>query len=295
MAPLLLAALLQASPTPPPFVRGASGWVRDEAEALSEATEARLNGILAGHQKATSNQVVVLTVPSLGGDVVESVALRRATDLRIGRNDIDNGVLLLVAPNERKVRIEVGYGLEGALPDARCAQIIRHEIVARFKAGDLDGGVEQGVRAILGSIEGSYTPSAGARVQGVLDRARFLPPLDFQGQFLTGLFGGLLLAAIGRALFSAGESWFRWARAGTATLLPAGVLAVNYPIALLGFALAALIYLKRDDAGSAGGYTYGSSGGAWSSSSDWSSSGSSSSSFGGGGGSFGGGGSSGSW
>jgi uncharacterized protein len=289
MAPLLLAALLQSqSPTAPPFVPRASGWVRDEAGVLSDATEERLNGILAGHQRATSNQVVVLTVASLGGDVVESVALRRASELKVGRDDIDNGVLLLVAPNERKVRIEVGYGLEGVLPDARCVQIIRTEILPRFKAGDLDGGVEHGVRAILDAIQGAYTPSRGpAPVE------RFPPTLDFQGQFMLGLFGGLLLAPIGQRLFRIDDRSFRWVRAGIATLLPGGLVAAFYPVALLGFGLAALIYLMKDVGPTGGGgYTYGHSGGSWSSDSSSSSSGDS---FSGGGGDFGGGGASGSW
>ncbi|HJS56937.1 MAG TPA: TPM domain-containing protein [Vicinamibacteria bacterium] len=289
MAPLLLAALLQSqAPTGPPFVPRASGWVRDEAGVLSDATEERLNGILAGHQRATSNQVVVLTVASLDGDVVESVALRRASELKVGRDDIDNGVLLLVAPNERKVRIEVGYGLEGVLPDARCVQIIRAEILPRFKAGDLDGGVEHGVRAVLGAIQGAYTPSKKpAPVE------RFPPALDFQGQFMLGLFGGLLLAPIGQRLFRIDDRSFRWVRAGLATLLPGGVVAAFYPIALLGFGLAALIYLMKDiDPTGGDGYSYGHSGGSWSSDSSSSSSGDS---FSGGGGDFGGGGASGSW
>jgi uncharacterized protein len=289
MTPLLLAALLQApSPTAPPAPRGASGWVRDEANILSEATESRLNGILAGHQRATSNQVVVLTVASLGGDVVESVALRRATELKIGRDDIDNGVLLLVAPNERKVRIEAGYGLEGPLPDARCAQIIRSEILPRFRAGDLEGGVEQGVRAILAAIEGTYSPPPSAA-----GGAREAPGMGFEGQFMLGLVAGLVLAPLARRLFL-GAGRLRWLRAGVA-LLPGLGLGIYFPLSLLGFGLAAVISLMKDiDPSGGGGYTYSPSGGAWSSA-DWSSSSSGSDSFSGGGGDFGGGGASGSW
>jgi uncharacterized protein len=290
VAPLLLALLLQA-PSPPPVPARASGWVRDEAGVLGEATEARLNGILATHQKATSNQVVVLTVASLGGNAVESVALLRASELKIGRDDVDNGVLLLVAPNERKVRIEVGYGLEGALPDARCAGIIRDEILPRFRSGDLDGGVERGVRAILASIEGSYAPPTTERAGP--DRARFPPALGFDGQLILGVVGGLLLAPFVRRLVQDG-GWFRRALAGAGTVLAGGALALVYPLALLGLALAALLSFMKDAGASGSGYTYGGSGGSWSSSSDWSSSGSDSS-FSGGGGDFGGGGASGSW
>src|SRR5687768_2232448 len=118
IAALSAALFLAATQTPPPSEPNATGWVKDEAQVIGQAFEERLNGLLAGHERATSNQVVVLTVPSLDGDSVESIAVKRATAMKIGQAGKDNGVLVLVAPHERKVRIEVGYGLEGVLPDA---------------------------------------------------------------------------------------------------------------------------------------------------------------------------------
>jgi uncharacterized protein len=295
-AALLFGLLLQAAS--PPAESSASGWVKDEAGVLPESSIDRLNQMLAAHEKATSNQVVVLTVPSLGGQVVEAVALQRATELRIGQKDKDNGVLLLVAPNERQVRIEVGYGLEATLPDARASRIVQDEILPYFRRQDMGGGVEAGVRAILGTIDGSYTPSPVARVRHAFEPLRFLPRLGWDGQFMTGFFGGFLLFGLGYVLWSADEHWFRWVRASLAAL-PAFVIAVNYPIALVAFAVIAIGLLNRNASGGGSDYSYSSGGSSsWSgSSSSWSSSSSSSSSssFSGGGGSFGGGGASGSW
>ena len=107
---------------------------------LSPATVESLNAALYRHEQETSNQVVVHTIPSLGGEAIETYSIRLATELKAGQKGKDNGVLLLVARDDRKVRIEVGYGLEGALPDVLCARIIRDEIVPRFKQGDMDGG-----------------------------------------------------------------------------------------------------------------------------------------------------------
>ncbi len=298
MSAFFLALLLQAAAaeSPAPFVPGAAGWVKDEADILRQGFVDDLNGRLAAHEQATSNQVVVLTVPSLEGEVVESVALRRATQLRIGQKGKHNGVLLLVAPNERKVRIEVGYGLEGPLPDARAAQIVRGEILPRFRANDVEGGIDAGVRAILGSIEGTYSPSAAQPVDGLLDRVRFLPVLDAKGQFLAGFFSGIGFLILGILLWGAEDRRFRWVRTGLGLGAPLVVLGANYPLALLGLGLFAVAILSNklglgSGSGAGSDYSYSSGGG-----SSWSSSSSSgSSSFSGGGGSFGGGGASGSW
>ncbi|MCP9446543.1 MAG: TPM domain-containing protein [Nitrospira sp.] len=111
---------------------------------------------MAEHEAKTTNQVAVLILPSLEGDSLEEFSHRVATTWRLGVKGTDNGVLLLIVMRERKIRIEVGYGLEGDLTDARSAQIIRNEIVPRFRAGDFAGGVSAGVDAILRTIEGTY-------------------------------------------------------------------------------------------------------------------------------------------
>jgi uncharacterized protein len=130
------------------------------ARLLPSDVAAALSAELEAHEAKTGNQVALLTVPSLEGDPLEEFSHRVATTWKLGRKGADNGVLLLVVTRERKVRIEVGYGLEGTLTDARASRIIREEIVPRFRAGDFPGGIAAGLRAILGTIEGTYTAPA---------------------------------------------------------------------------------------------------------------------------------------
>lgn len=133
-----------------------TGPVVDLAGVLPPATVEQLNQDLRAHEAKTSDQVVVLIIPSLEGEPLFDFSHRVATTWKLGRKGTDNGVLLLVAIRERKVRLEVGYGLEGVLTDARSAQIIRNEIVPRFRTGEFSGGISAGVHAILSSIEGTY-------------------------------------------------------------------------------------------------------------------------------------------
>ncbi len=126
-----------------------TGRVVDAAHILDPATVAALEARLAAQEAKTTDQVVVATVPSLQGTSVEDYANRLFRAWQIGQKTKNNGVLLLVAPNERKVRIEAGYGLEGILTDAVSSLIIRNAIVPSFKAGDMAGGVRKGTDAVL--------------------------------------------------------------------------------------------------------------------------------------------------
>lgn len=137
----------------PPLAR-----VVDLAGALSPATREQLTRLLAEHERRSSNQVVVVTLASLGGADIAEIGLQLGRGWKLGTKQNSNGVLLVVAPSDRKLRIEVGYGLEGNLPDARAFQIINTEIIPRFRAGDIEGGVVKGTMAIIASIEGSYQP-----------------------------------------------------------------------------------------------------------------------------------------
>jgi uncharacterized protein len=149
------------APTPafadPPIPR-LSGRVVDEAGILSQSTIASLTQQLAGYEQSTTNQVVVVTLPDLQGYPIEDWGLALGRGWGIGQKGKDNGVLLIVAPKEHKVRIEVGYGLEGDLPDATANEIIQTEIIPRFKGGDMAGGVSAGVGGILAALGGTYKP-----------------------------------------------------------------------------------------------------------------------------------------
>jgi uncharacterized protein len=125
-----------------------TGRVLDEAKLVSAAVERRLDARLAALERATSDQLVVVTLTSLGGAPIDEVGLRYGNDWRIGRADFDNGVLLIVAPNERKARIEVGCGLEGLLTDERAKRIMDEQLVPRFRSGRYEEAIEAGVEAI---------------------------------------------------------------------------------------------------------------------------------------------------
>lgn len=151
----LLAALLLALPALAQAALPAlTGRVVDGANVIAAERRGSIEAKLRAFEEKTGDQVVVATVPTLGGEVVEDYANRLFRRWHLGTRAGNNGVLLLVAPNDRKVRIEVGYGLEGALTDALTGVIIRTALAPRFKAGDFGGGIEAGVDAILTILAG---------------------------------------------------------------------------------------------------------------------------------------------
>lgn len=131
-------------------------WATDLTNTLTKSELDDLNYRLKTYEDSTSNQLVTLMIPSLGGYPIEEVANEIFTKNKIGTKKNDNGVLLLIAKNERKLRIEVGYGLEGALPDALCSSIIRNVIVPRLKAEQYYLAISDGIDAIISAIGGEY-------------------------------------------------------------------------------------------------------------------------------------------
>ena len=152
LSPIPFGTIANAAPETLPL----SGRVMDQANLLSAEAEARLTQSLTDHEAATSNQVVVVTLPDLGGYAIEEKALELARAWKLGVDDRDNGAVLLIAAAERGIRIEVGYGLEGALTDAISANIIRTQMQPSFRSGNFDKGVEAGVVAMLAAIVGEY-------------------------------------------------------------------------------------------------------------------------------------------
>jgi uncharacterized protein len=150
LAVVLLAPLCALAQTFPAL----SGRVVDAANVLGAEQRASLEAKLKAYEDKTSDQVVVATVPSLEGSAIEDYANRLFRHWRLGQEGKDNGVLLLVAPNERKVRIEVGYGLEGALTDALSKVIIVTAVAPQFQRGDFAAGVNAGLDAILSILTG---------------------------------------------------------------------------------------------------------------------------------------------
>ncbi len=191
VAALSLGAALAAANFPP-----LTGRVVDRARILSPVTVADLERKLADLEQKSGIQLVVATVPSLGGEEIEPYANELFRSWKLGEAKKDNGVLLLIAPKEHRVRIEVGYGLEGTLTDAVSSVIIANAIAPRFKAGDFNGGVTRGVNDIITALT---TDSAEWKPKPIDARAEHNASLlDALAPFLIFLFIMFVLSRVGR-------------------------------------------------------------------------------------------------
>ena len=275
--------------------------VHDDAKVLSASVVQQLEAQLKLHEDSTSNQLAILIIPSLQGEVIEDYALRVAEKWKLGQKEKDNGALLLIAIEDRKMRIEVGYGLEGVLTDAMCNRIIRNEMAPNFRRGDYDAGVIAAVDAMIKAIGGEYVADDTTTTEGVPMTTKEKAMI---GLFVFGILG--LFTFIGIAS-EGGPGWVLYF-----FLIP---FYAAFPGAIFGWGLGMKILsgyivafpilkvLFKKMGWSKKFASSGSSrGGGWSSGSGWYSGGSSGGSswgggggFSGGGGSFGGGGSSGSW
>lgn len=150
---LALLALAPAAPAIAAFPARPEGPVLDQAGIIPDAQEAALDVRLREYNQRTGRALTVATVSSLDGDTIEMYAVRLFEAWGIGGKETDQGLLLLVAPTERKVRIEVGYGLHGILPDVLSGRIIRNDITPKFKAGDYPGGIEAGIAAVMTQLD----------------------------------------------------------------------------------------------------------------------------------------------
>ncbi|MFZ5697442.1 MAG: TPM domain-containing protein [Pseudomonadota bacterium] len=148
---MLLPVLAPAAPIFPSL----TGRVVDAADILSTDAERRINAQLTAHEAKSGDQILVATIPDLQGYRIEDYGYQLGRAWRIGQQEKNNGALLIVAPKERKLRIEVGYGLEGVLTDAQSSDIVDRTIAPRFKTGDIDGGVEVGVARLIAVLEGN--------------------------------------------------------------------------------------------------------------------------------------------
>jgi uncharacterized protein len=289
-----------------------SGRVVDEAEILAPAVRDRLTAALKAHEEATTNQIAVLTVPTIAPESIEDYAVRAFKAWRLGQAGKDNGVLLVIVPRDRKLRIEVGYGLEGTLTDALAARIIRDVITPPFKTGDFNAGVSEGVDAIVAVLEGRGGPAEplAAVPSGGGNSFFDAPPLPWYGRILLGAFVfGILGLFTFLGIVTPGAGWFLyfflipfWAIFPVIVVGGKGALAI-LATHLIGFPLAKLAVgrqdwyekaareLKTKGRTTIGGFAM-TTGGGGSSSGGGSSGGGG---FSGGGGSSGGGGASGSW
>ena len=132
-------------------------YVTDETGTLNANQITQLNNKLVSFNKTTSNQVLVYLIPSLNGESLEDYSIRLAEKNKIGKKDKNNGVLVLIVKDDRKIRIEVGYGLEGVLTDAMSSKIIRNDFTPQFKSGKYYEGIDKGIDAIIAVTKGEYT------------------------------------------------------------------------------------------------------------------------------------------
>lgn len=154
------AALAYVSPGLPAQAGAPRGFVNDFAGMLTPSEVEGLNAKLTSLEVETGAEIAVVTVSSLGGDTVENFAVELFKEWGIGKESEDNGVLLLVARDDRAVRIEVGYGLEGALTDAQSYWIIENDIVPAFREGKFSAGITAAVGKIAAAVRGEYVPGA---------------------------------------------------------------------------------------------------------------------------------------
>src|ERR1700675_4046852 len=179
----LIAFLVLALPaTAAPKFPTLTGRVVDDAHVLSDQTKGDLDQKLAALEAKTSRQLVVVTIASLQGYDIADYGYQLGRAWGIGQAKLNNGVLLIVAPAEHRVRIEVGYGLEGTLTDALSSVIISSVIVPRFKANDYSGGIERGVDGVISVLNGDTTdwqPKVDVREDGPAQVFNALFPIIF--------------------------------------------------------------------------------------------------------------------
>jgi len=268
-----------------------TGRVVDQTGTLSSGDIAALTQKLRDFETRKGSQVAVLIVPTTQPETIEQFSIRVAEAWKIGRKKVDDGAILVVAKNDRHLRIEVGYGLEGALTDVTSRRIIDEIITPKFRTGDFAGGITDGVDRMIRVIDGEPLPVPSPSVNfGNLDD---LAPLFIVTLFASLGVGGFFRAILGRLVGSLATGGIvavlTWLILGSLTL--AMVLgAVGFIIGFIADLFSAMGPSSRSSRG--GAWSGGSSSGGWSSGSSSSSDGGS---FSGGGGSFGGGGASGSW
>jgi uncharacterized protein len=269
-----------------------SGRVVDQTGTLSAGDIESLTQRLKSLESRKGSQVAVLIVPTTQPETIEQFSIRVAEAWKIGRKKIDDGALLVVAKNDRKLRIEVGYGLEGALPDVTARRIIDEVIVPRFRTGDFAGGISAGVDRIIRVIDGEPLPAPRPEASHNSDPGPLFDiifsPFGFLGYIAVAAFMRNLLGRLLGSGITAGI-------VGAVVWLILGSIAVSAIFGIIAFFLTLFgdaILSASQQASRRGGY-----GGGWStgSSGSWSSGSSDSGGFSGGGGSFGGGGASGSW
>ena len=279
-ASVCLAALLASADVAVPPL---TGRVIDLTGTLSGGAVNRIETELANFEAKKGSQIAVLIVPSTQPEEIEQYGIRVAEQWKLGRKGIDDGAILLVAKDDRRVRIEVGYGLEGALSDAISNRIIDETITPHFKLGDYDAGVEEGVKQMISVADGEPLPAPDRRWEHKRGMGNLLP----FGLVLVVVASGVLRAIFGRLFGSLATGGL----AGGIVWLISHLLPLGVGAGVVAFLFAMLLGSARGWSAGSGGWRGGFGGGIGGGSFGGGGGGG----FSGGGGSFGGGGASGSW
>ena len=271
-------AFAQALQPVPPL----TGRIVDTTGTLNAGQQSSLDARLRDFEQRKGSQIAVLIVAGTAPETIEQYGIRVAEQWKVGRGKVDDGAILIIAKEERALRIEVGYGLEGALNDATSKRIIDDLIVPHFKGGDFYGGIAAGIEAMMRVIDGEPLPAPPKTSPAQANPVGMLPLLFFAALFVSGVM---------RALFGRGKGAFiAGGLLGVATWLLSGMLLLG----LFGAFIAFVVTLAGGRMGSGwrtGSGPWGMPGGGWGGNSGgWGSGG-----FRGGGGGFGGGGASGRW
>lgn len=248
--------------------------VTDLTQTLSQPQQAALEAKLAAFEQKKGSQIALLIVPTTQPEDIAQYSIRVADAWKLGREKVDDGLLILIATEDRKMRIEVGYGLEGPIPDLTAKRVINEVISPKFKQGDFYGGLDSGVDRLIGLVDGEPLPKSNSPASSGMGIENMLPLLLFggliSGLFLRSIFGNFLGSALNGGLVG-GALWLLGAALGGAAI----------------FAFAAFIFTMMMGGGRGiNGYGGIPTGGGWGGGSSWG---------GGGGGGFGGGGASGDW
>lgn len=288
------AAVFAATPTDPIAVPKLSARVVDLTGTLTEREREAIEARLAAFERAKGSQVAVLLVPSIGAEAIEEFAGRVTDEWKLGRKEVDDGVLFVVAKQERKMRIHTGRGVQGTLTDALSKRIVADLVAPRFRTGDFAGGIEAGVDAILKAIEGEALPLPEQKARGKVDSLSSYSNFFILALFLIPIVGMVLRAMFGR-FFGAGLTS---GIAGIAAWLIIGSIAVGVIAAIVAFlfTLFSGAGLGRAAANRGGFGGYIPSGGGWGGGGGFGGGGGGGGGgFSGGGGGFDGGGASGGW
>lgn len=259
---LLIGPLCNAQVAVPPL----TGHVVDQTQTLTPEQQGTLAQTLAAFEARKGSQLAVLLVPSTQPETIEQYALRVAEQWRLGRKNVDDGAILVIAKNDRTVRIEVGYGLEGALNDATSKRIIEEKITPAFRQNNFSGGIQAGLQSMIAVIDGEPLPAPGTAPNTE-------PGMNIMGIIAAGaVLGFVLRAVLGRfpgaimtAAIVGGLTWFLLG------VLSLALIAGSITLLTTWIGLAGLLRARYGGRGGTGG------------------------GFKGGGGGFGGGGASGRW